>query len=145
MTVSVDKAMSLFGKALQEYECTKKLTGGVVLHLAPVGITGYYVGTITAYDVNGMKSERALPFSKYIRLVNEIEDLITPYQEQSFTGRLVGWNPTPIVKNFLYEKKVHRLFFLSENNVLTFLNNYTSKMRIENRISEGYDVAVMYG
>jgi hypothetical protein len=145
MSINVEKAMELFGKELYQYKCTKKLSGGVVLHIAPLGSSGYYVGTFTAYDKTGLKSEKAMPFNQYIRTVNEIEDLIEPYQINGFTGRLVGWNPSPVVKNFLYEKKVHRLFFLAETDVLAFMKNYTSQVRVDARADEGVEVIVMFG
>lgn len=145
MSVNVDKAMELFSEELNQYSCKKKLSGGVVLHLSPLGNSGYYIGTLTAYDNNGLKSEKAIPFEKFIQAINEIEDLIEQYQVNGFTGRLVGWNPSTIVKKFLYEKKVHRLFFLAEGDVLKFMKHYTSKIRVDSRLENDIDVAVLFG
>jgi len=145
MTMSVEKTIETFGEELNHYKSDKCVANGVVLHMAPVGDSGYYVGTFTCYDANGLKSERALPFDKYIRVVNEIEDLITPYQTNTFTGRLVGHNPTPRVREFLYTKKVHRMFFLNETNVMNFVKNFTSKIRVDARAADGIDVLVIFG
>lgn len=142
MGINVEKAMTLFLEDLKKYDCTKKFAGGMVLHICPVGDSGYYIGTLTAYDESGLKSEKAVPFNKYIKIVNEIEDLIEPYQTQGFTGRLAGWNPAPVVRSFLYHKKVHRLFFLEERQVLPFLKNYTQPERKQDR---EVDVVVTFG
>lgn len=143
--VNVEKAMELFSTELKNYQNHKKIAGGVVLHLDSLGDTGYYVGTITCYNSKGLKSENAIPFNKFIRIINEVEELISPYQTNGFTGRIVGWNPTHNVREFLYEKKVHRLFFLSEQSILTFLKQYTSNKRTQDRLKEDIDVLVMMG
>jgi len=143
--VNVEKAMELYKDELIGYECTKKIAGGVVIHFSPVGQSGYFIGTFTAYDRNGLKSERALPFDKYIRIVNEVEDLLEPYQVNGFTGRLAGWNATPYVKSFLFHKKVHRLFFLNETHVLSFVKRYTGKKLARKRAELGVEIVIMFG
>lgn len=143
--IGIEKALELFGEELKHYHNKKRLPGGVVVHLAPVGNTGYFIGTLTCYNEEGLKSENALPFQKFIRIANEIEDLIAPYQTNGFTGRLVGWNPTPKVRDFLYKKKTHRLFFLEEHHVLPFVKSFTSDVRTAARKEHGIDVVVMVG
>lgn len=145
MLLTVEKAMSVFENELKEYKCHKKFSGGVVLHINPVGNTGFYIGTLTAYDKSGLKSEQAIPFQKFIKVINQLENLLSQYQTTSFTGRLEGWNPTEKVREFLYEKKVHRLFFLAEDAVLNFMEDYTSKKYIAYRLENDVDVLVMFG
>lgn len=145
MSITVEKAMELFSKELDEYKNHKKLSGGIVLHLNALGDTGYYIGTLTCYNEKGLKSENAVPFNKFIRVVNEIESLIAPLQVNDFTGRIFGWNPTERVGKFLYDKKVHRIFFLPEQSVLTFMKKYTSSERTKSRLKDGIDVLVMMG
>lgn len=142
MSVTVEKAMKTFLDELRQYRCNLSYSGGIVLHFAPVGDTGFYVGTLTAYDENGLKSENAIPFNQFIQVVNEIEDLLEPYKTKEFTGTLEGWNADGIIKSFLYNKKVHRVFFLEEQQVLPFVKSYTNPARVAKR---DVDVIVTFG
>ncbi|WAB25019.1 hypothetical protein M3_0068 [Lysinibacillus phage vB_LfM_LysYB1] len=142
MSMSVENAMVKFFGELDRYTCSKKFPGGMVVHFNPVGESGYYIGTLTAYNEQGEKSDKAIPFQKYMKTVNEIEDLLQPYQGYEFTGILVGWNPTTYVKSFLFNKKVHRLFFLHHADVLKFIESYTTPERIAAREA---DVVVTFG
>lgn len=142
MSMAVEKAMEKFVEDLKKYECTKKFPGGMVLHFSPVGERGFFIGTLTAYDKNGLKSERAFPLKQFMKVVNEIEDLLKAHQTTSFTGILVGWNPTRFVKSFCYNKKVHRLFFLEESELMDFIREFTRPDRVAQR---EVDVVVTIG
>lgn len=145
MSITVEKTMEIYLEELRQYQCSHRFAGGMVMHMTPVGDSGFWIGTLTAYDRNGMKSESAVPFNQYIKIVNEVEDLLSPYQTRGFNGKLVGWNPSQTVKSFLYNKKVHRLFFLEEQHVLPFIKSYTKPVRVQKRKEEAVEVVVMVG
>lgn len=143
---TVEQALYTYADALANYEGTKKYAGGAVLHFAPMEGTNLFVATFTAYDENGKKSERALPFNKYIKIVNEIEDVLQFYKRNTgFLGRLVGWNPTHLVREFLFEKKVHRMFMIHEDDVIPFIKEYTDKSRVKKRVKMGAEVLIVVG
>jgi len=141
---NVETAMNLFKNELGEYVCSKKVSSGVVLHISPLGETGYCIGTFTAYGDDARKTENAMPFRKYIKVINQLEALLEEYQDNGFTGRLVGWNPPTLIKEFLYEKKIHRFFFLTEESVVEFMKAYTSKARLKYRKDISASVSLVF-
>lgn len=146
----VEDAMIELAPHLKKYRCAQVLPNGVVVHLFPLGDTGYVVGTFTAYNADGLKSEKALPFSKFMRLVEELEKEILPKfrYPDGFAGWLVGWNVRAFryIDSFLLRKKVHRVFFLHESDVYPFLKAYTDPIRVKRRLLETEtDVVVMFG
>lgn len=143
--LAVEKALKTFESELSGYELSKRLPGGVVLHLASIGETGYFIGTVTAFNSEGVKSEHALPFRKFMRIIEELEHLASAYRKAPFTGAVVGWKPKATLEKFLFEKKVHRLFFLNEESVLPFLKVYGNAARKEQRDRDGVNVLVMVG
>ncbi len=144
MSKNVETAMNLFKKELEEYACTKKVASGAVLHLSPLGETGYCIGTFTAYGDDARKSESAMPFRQYIKVINQLETLLEEYQANDFVGRLVGWNPPTLIKEFLYEKKVHRFFFINEDDVMEFMKKYSSKSRVKYRKDIAASVSLVF-
>lgn len=143
--MEINDVMKTYLEELKDYNCDVKYPGGMVLHLAPVGKTGFCIGTLTGYDEDGFKSEKAIPFSEFIEVVNEIENLIGVYGTLEFTGILAGWKAEGYLKNFLYHKKVHRVFFLEESCVLPFLKSYSHPARKRRRKNLGVDVMVNFG
>ena len=141
----VEKALEVFESELASYDMTKTLPNGVILHLASLGDTGYFACTLTAFNGEGVKSEHALPFRKFMRIVEELEALAYAYRREPFTGQVVGWKPKRLLERFLFEKKVHRLFFLNEESVLPFVKTYGSSSRKEQRERDGVNVVVMVG
>jgi hypothetical protein len=142
-TMTVDNAMRSFHWELREYDNHDAYPGGVVIHLAPLGKTGFYVGTFTAYNHNGLKSQDALRFSDFLNITSELENTLKQYDTHGFTGKVVGWKPSQSIKNFLHEKKAHRLFFLHQSQVLEFVNEYMSVKRKEKRKREGLDKIIV--
>lgn len=138
--MNVDKFMETYKAELKSYKIGITYSEGFVLHIAPLGGSGYYIGTLTAYNKDGLKSEHAFPIRQYMRIIDEIESLL----EECSSG-LHGFKPTSIVKEFLYRKKAHRLFFLSESNVLPFIKTYMSTSRKADREERGIEVIVSFG
>lgn len=139
----------LNNKNLKSYRSQKILkgtdNGGMVLTLLPVGDDQHWIGMLTAYDKDGLKSENAVSFNLFMRIVNELENVLADYRVSQITGKLFGWKPSIAIKQFLYNKKVHRLFFLEESHVLSFLKEYTEPSRSEKRTKELVDVVVLIG
>jgi hypothetical protein len=122
MSRAVEQAVVDYQDELKSYRKPKKeLRSCVSFHIAPVGSAGIFLFTLTCYDEDGLKSEKAVPFPIFINLLNELEEILKSYRRRSFTGRVVGWNPPEHLRDFLYRKKVHRLFFLEEDDVLPFV------------------------
>jgi hypothetical protein len=143
--MNVEQVMEIYSKELSSYEKCVKYPDGMVLHISTLGNTGYYIGTLTAYDREGKKSENAFPLSTFMNVVSEIESLLKIHRTLDFTGQLIGWNPTSRVKNFLYNKKVHRFFFIPEDSVLPFVKSFTHESRIAERKNMGVDLLVVFG
>lgn len=141
MTLGIEAMMEAYEEELKECEFSKSYPGGMTLHFSPVGSTGYYIGTLTAYNSDGEKSEYAIPFNDFIDVINEIESLLRAYRTNNFTGQLVGNGATGVIKNFLFDKKVHRIFFLDEDKVLPFVKTFMSQERTRNR---AVDVVVLF-
>lgn len=143
--MNVEQVMETYKAELKNYKVGIKCPDSFVLHIAPLHGSGLYLGTLTAYDVNGLKSERAFPLASFMRIISELEALLKVNAGDQCTGKIFGFNPIPMVKDFLYKKKVHRLFFLEEQNVLTFLRTYTSPSRKAEREQNGTEVIVTFG
>lgn len=143
--MNVEQAMETYKYELKNYKVGIKCPDSFVLHISPLTGSSLYVGTLTAYDVNGLKSERAFPLDAFMRVISELEALLRINASYECTGRLIGWNPTVSVKDFLYKKKAHRLFFLEEHKVLSFLKTYSSPSRKVEREQNGTEVIVSFG
>lgn len=138
--------METYAEELNDYKCDFKLPGGIVLHIAPVGETGYYVGTLTGYNKEGQKSADAIPSDIWLNLINDIEQLIKPLATKPFTGKLVGHKAIGSnVISFLLKKQVHRFFFLEEQNMLKFLKSYNHYSRSERRRNSGITIITVFG
>jgi hypothetical protein len=92
-----------------------------------------------------LKSENAVSFSNFMKIVGELENVLADYRVSPVTGRLFGWKPAKYLQNFLYNKKVHRLFFLEESQVFSFLREYTDYERADKRNKEVVEVVVLVG
>lgn len=138
--MNIDKFMETYKAELKSYKIGITYSEGFVLHIAPLGGSGYYVGTLTAYNKDGLKSENAFPIKQYMRIIEEIESLL-----DECSSELHGYKPSPLIKEFLYKKKAHRLFFLSEKNVLPFIKTYMSPSRKADRDERGIEVIVSFG
>ncbi|QKE56527.1 hypothetical protein [Bacillus phage YungSlug] len=127
MIMTTETIFDVYKNELSAYVCKDKLPNGAVLHLARLGESEVYIGTLTCFNKEGLKDERALPFQTFINVVNQLENFLGNYKNTAYTGRVIGWNPTEKVKDFLYEKKVHRVFFIRRADVFRFLEEYTGK------------------
>lgn len=148
MTKLTDSLIQSLGANLYDIKFPISLPGGIVITLKRIENTDVVIGAFTAFDGSGVKTERALPFNKYINVINELEDVLSMNSSTNdlVFGRVVGWNPTPVLKNFLLDKHIHRLFFLKASDVGSFLMDYTSKNRVAYRKNTiGVNVLVTVG
>lgn len=118
--------LDLYEEQLSQYKVTLKHPG-VVVHLYPLEGTTETLGTITVYDDEGKKSDKALPLDKFLEIVDLVETSMI-YATDGERFKVLGWKPNQKVMDFLFSKRIHRFFFLNEDNVLDFMR----------RLSEGY-------
>ncbi|MNW28092.1 hypothetical protein D3C74_49040 [compost metagenome] len=128
---SVEKYMRDNLNSLKSYKPSSHISPGLNINLSPVGDGSIYLGTFTGYGDSLLKSANATPFSDFMNVVNVCDAALLSYRSLPFTGKMVGYQPTDLVRSFLYHKKAHRLFFLRATDVLPFVSSLRESLSDE--------------